>query len=47
MHIPISRAMVRAQALNYAKTLGLTDFRASVGWLDSFKRRHNISQYVW
>ena len=44
MHIPISRAMIRAQALNYA--LGLTYFRASVGWLDSFKCRHNISQYV-
>jgi hypothetical protein len=36
--------MVQSQALAVAKSLGNDQFKVSTGWLDSFKRRHNI---VW
>jgi hypothetical protein len=36
--------MVQSEALTVAKSLKNDQFKASTGWLDSFKKRHNI---VW
>jgi hypothetical protein len=36
--------MVQSEALAVAKSLVNEQFKASTGWLDSFKKRHNI---VW
>ena len=42
-NIPISGPLLREEALLIAKKLDPeTTFKASNGWLDSFKRRHNI-----
>ncbi|XP_053545444.1 tigger transposable element-derived protein 4-like [Bombina bombina] len=43
-NVPISGLILQTQALALAKELGKTDFKASNGWLESFKRRHCI---VW
>jgi predicted DNA-binding protein YlxM (UPF0122 family) len=43
-NIHISGPMVQREALAVAKSLGNDQFKASTGWLDSFKKRHNI---VW
>lgn len=40
----ITGPMIQAQALHYAKELGKDQFKASNGWLDSFKRRNSIGQ---
>ena len=37
-----SGPMIREQALIVAGQLGLTSFKASTGWLDSFIKRHSI-----
>ena len=42
--IPISGPLIEAEALETAKKLGKHNFKASNGWLESFKHRHNI---VW
>jgi hypothetical protein len=36
--------MIQSQALAVAKSLENDQFKASTGWLDSFKKRHNIVQ---
>jgi hypothetical protein len=36
--------MVQSEALTVAKSLRNGQFKAYTGWLDSFKKRHNI---VW
>jgi hypothetical protein len=36
--------MVQSEALIVARSLGNDQFQVSTGWLDSFKKRHNI---VW
>ena len=38
--------MLQAEALLLAKELGNESFKASNGWLQSFKQRHNIVQLV-
>ena len=38
--------MLQAEALLLAKELGNKSFKASDGWLQSFKQRHNIVQLV-
>ncbi|XP_053568121.1 tigger transposable element-derived protein 6-like [Bombina bombina] len=43
-NVPISGPILQTQALELAKELSKTDFKASNGWLESFKRRHCI---VW
>lgn len=41
--LPISGSLVQEQAKNIAEKLGNSAFKASNGWLDSFKKRHNIA----
>lgn len=43
-NLPLSGVLIREKALEYAAALGHEDFSASVGWLDKFKKRHNIAQ---
>ena len=43
-NLPISGPMIKKQAKVYADSLGFDGFKASNGWLESFKRRHNIGQ---
>ena len=40
--IPVSGPMIQEKALSISNDLGLSDFKASTGWLRSFKQRHNI-----
>ena len=41
-NIPLSGPVIKAKALKYATDLEIEDFKASEGWLDKFKARHNI-----
>lgn len=40
--MPLSGSMIRIKALETAKSLGKLNFKASNGWLEKFKHRHNI-----
>ena len=40
--VPCSGHTLQEVALKFARELGVTEFKASNGWLDSFKKRHNI-----
>jgi hypothetical protein len=40
--IPICGPLIQIKALETAKKLGKHNFKASSGWLESFKHRHNI-----
>jgi kinesin family protein 6/9 len=40
--INISGPLIQEQALKFAKDLGVDQFKASNGWLQSFLKRHNI-----
>ena len=42
LNTPVSGPMIQQQALDYAKELNKPDFKASNGWLQRFKDRHNI-----
>ena len=44
--VPVSGPMLQAEALLLAKELGNESFKASNGWLQSLKQRHNIVQLV-
>ncbi|XP_067139408.1 jerky protein homolog isoform X3 [Centruroides vittatus] len=41
-HIPISGPLIQEKAREFAEFLNISSFRASNGWLDSFRKRHNI-----
>ena len=42
-NIPLSSSMLQEKALSYAKELGNSEFKASNGWLEYFRKRHNIA----
>ena len=44
--LPISGPMLQEKALQFAKDLGNTEFKASNGWLESFRKCNNIALYV-
>ena len=43
MGLTISGPMIQEQALRIAERLNHADFKASNGWLDRFRKRHNIT----
>ncbi|XP_044158972.1 zinc finger protein 282-like isoform X2 [Bufo gargarizans] len=40
--VTLSGRIIREKALQIARDMGIQDFKASNGWLDSFKKAHNI-----
>ncbi|XP_052791892.1 tigger transposable element-derived protein 4-like [Mya arenaria] len=40
--VTVSGPLIQTKAKKYAEELGLTEFKASNGWLESFLTRHNI-----
>ncbi|OUC42290.1 CENP-B DNA-binding domain protein [Trichinella nativa] len=40
--IPITGQLLQTKAVDIARRMGINDFHASSGWLESFTRRHNI-----
>lgn len=42
MNLPMSGPMVQKKALEVARKIKYDSFKASRGWLDCFKQRHNI-----
>ena len=42
-NIPANGIFNKEQALSLARSLELTGFRASDGWLDKWKQRHNVT----
>ena len=42
-NVPVSGVVLKEKALQFAKSLHLDDFRASDGWLDRWKSRHNVT----
>jgi len=41
-NVPISGPVLKTEADKFARQFGITDFKASEGWLGKFKRRHDI-----
>ena len=44
--LPILGPMLQEKALQFAKDLGNTKFKASDGWLESFRKHNNIGFYI-
>ena len=42
-NLPVSGPMLVTKAEEFAKRLNHPDFKCSIGWLDRFKERHNIT----
>jgi hypothetical protein len=45
-NVPISGTILKEKAKDLSTQLGITDFKASEGWLNGFKTRHGISGKV-
>lgn len=41
----ITDEILSTKALNFAYLLGEDKFKGSIGWVDNFKKRHNLKQY--
>ena len=41
-NVPVSGPMIQAKALEFAEELGIESFKASNGWLERFRKRHDI-----
>ena len=41
--IPVNGNNIKEKALTLAKSLELTDFRASDDWIDKWKHKHNVT----
>ena len=41
----ITNEILLTKALNFAYLLGENKFKGSNGWVDNFKKRHNLKQY--
>jgi predicted DNA-binding protein YlxM (UPF0122 family) len=41
----ITGEIIIAKAANFAKLMNIENFTGSIGWLNNFKKRHNIKQY--
>ena len=46
-NIPIDDNLIKEKAITYAKELGYNNFHGSAGWLDRWKKREMISNYVY
>ncbi|GFW46090.1 major centromere autoantigen B [Trichonephila clavipes] len=42
LHLPVNSFLLRQQAMTIAKDLGFSQFTASSGWIERFKRHHGI-----
>ena len=45
--IPIDGNLIKEKVITYAKELGYNNFHGSAGWLDRWKKREMISNYVY
>jgi len=41
----ITGEIITAKAADFAKLMNIEGFIGSAGWLNNFKKRHNIKQY--
>jgi len=41
-NLTITGSLIQQRALQFAGLLGTTDFKASSGWLEKFKKRYSI-----
>ena len=46
-HIPIDGNLIKGKAITYVKELGYNNFHGSAGWLDRWKKREMISNYLY
>ena len=44
-NLTITRSLIQQKALKFAEWLETTDFKASSGWLEKFKKRYSISAF--